>query len=479
MSASQRFWRYFDEGGPRNMAACLAFLAAELGVRDARPRRLTRVSAFGRFEDGLFRGRGRARRMRSSSSTARSISPTTSRRSRRWRGRSDASGFATTGVYRHQPQGRGRARPLARADRARELRRRAQRHRLFRPPRRGGGNRSRRHRRAGACRSCWRASELEAWRASPRGPRARRPRDACRAAGDRRADSDPRDLLQERGARDASTEFGAVAHPPLADRVAFVADLAASWARLRRTPPARQAPRLRPLRLSRERRAHRLCRRPRHARERRRDRRGLARRRLRRRAPTATRRALIATFRKDRCRRRCRSPITKPLRRVAEAFRTSRRAAWGEPADRPRLIDGAFRFRFVRARQADRRGAARSRRPAARKGEYHDLTLAPRHSYVAFHFWLTRKERVDALIQLGAHGTLEWLPGKAVALSEACAPEVLARPDAGDLSLHRQQSRRGGAGQTPDRRGDDRPSDAAARRRGLAWRGARARSAVR
>ncbi len=66
--------------------------------------------------------------------------------------------------------------------------------------------------------------------------------------------------------------------------------------------------------------------------------------------------------------------------------------------------------------------------PLQRKGDYHDLTLAPRHSYVAFHFWLTRKERVDALIQLGAHGTLEWLPGKAVALSETCAPEILVGP---------------------------------------------------
>ena len=37
----------------------------------------------------------------------------------------------------------------------------------------------------------------------------------------------------------------------------------------------------------------------------------------------------------------------------------------------------------------------------------------------------TRKEKVDAIVQLGAHGTLEWLPGKAVALSENCAPEVL------------------------------------------------------
>ena len=64
----------------------------------------------------------------------------------------------------------------------------------------------------------------------------------------------------------------------------------------------------------------------------------------------------------------------------------------------------------------------------SRKGDYHNLNLPPRHAYVAFYFWLARKEKVDAIIQLGAHGTLEWLPGKAVALSESCAPEVLLGP---------------------------------------------------
>ncbi len=100
-------------------------------------------------------------------------------------------------------------------------------------------------------------------------------------------------------------------------------------------------------------------------------------------------------------------------------------AAWGDPADDRDAIDGAFQFRFVRlgklivAVQPDRGDAP------SRKGDYHNLNLPPRHAYVAFHFWLTRKEKVDAIIQLGAHGTLEWLPGKAVALSENCAPEVL------------------------------------------------------
>jgi cobaltochelatase CobN len=61
---------------------------------------------------------------------------------------------------------------------------------------------------------------------------------------------------------------------------------------------------------------------------------------------------------------------------------------------------------------------------ATREDDYHDLDRVPCHGYVAFHLWL-RSLGLDALIHLGAHGTLEWLPGKAVALSGACWPEVL------------------------------------------------------
>ncbi|MES2143970.1 MAG: cobaltochelatase subunit CobN, partial [Pseudomonadota bacterium] len=50
-----------------------------------------------------------------------------------------------------------------------------------------------------------------------------------------------------------------------------------------------------------------------------------------------------------------------------------------------------------------------------------------RHAYVAFYFWL-RSQGVHALIHMGAHGTLEWLPGKAAALSPSCWPEALIAP---------------------------------------------------
>ena len=65
------------------------------------------------------------------------------------------------------------------------------------------------------------------------------------------------------------------------------------------------------------------------------------------------------------------------------------------------------------------------------------------------------------MIHCGTHGTLEWLPGKAVALSDTCAPARGAGAGAADLSVHRQQSGRGRAGEAAHRRGDHRPSDAA------------------
>ncbi len=60
---------------------------------------------------------------------------------------------------------------------------------------------------------------------------------------------------------------------------------------------------------------------------------------------------------------------------------------------------------------------------ADRRADYHDPVLPPRHELVAFGAWLQRE--CDALVHVGAHGTLEWLPGKTVALSGACFPEVV------------------------------------------------------
>ena len=59
---------------------------------------------------------------------------------------------------------------------------------------------------------------------------------------------------------------------------------------------------------------------------------------------------------------------------------------------------------------------------------YHSPDLVPPHNYLAFYFWLRHHWEADAIVHMGKHGNLEWLPGKAVALSETCWPEVVFGP---------------------------------------------------
>ena len=59
---------------------------------------------------------------------------------------------------------------------------------------------------------------------------------------------------------------------------------------------------------------------------------------------------------------------------------------------------------------------------------YHDPDLVPPHRYIAFYGWLRRTFDAHAVIHFGKHGNLEWLPGKAVALSENCYPDAVFGP---------------------------------------------------
>ncbi|MEM1130586.1 MAG: cobaltochelatase subunit CobN, partial [Pseudomonadota bacterium] len=59
---------------------------------------------------------------------------------------------------------------------------------------------------------------------------------------------------------------------------------------------------------------------------------------------------------------------------------------------------------------------------------YHSPDLIPPHNYLAFYFWLRRSFGAHAIVHMGKHGNLEWLPGKAVALSAECWPEVVLGP---------------------------------------------------
>lgn len=126
-------------------------------------------------------------------------------------------------------------------------------------------------------------------------------------------------------------------------------------------------------------------------------------------------------------------PLAEYRARLAclpQALQDQLHAAWGPPEDDPACDGTAFRLAVLR------RGAAlvalqpERGEVAARDAEYHDLSRVPRHAYVAFYLWL-REQGIHALVHMGAHGTLEWLPGKSVALSQACWPQALI----GDLPV--------------------------------------------
>ncbi|MCT8159191.1 cobaltochelatase subunit CobN [Pseudoruegeria sp. SHC-113] len=59
---------------------------------------------------------------------------------------------------------------------------------------------------------------------------------------------------------------------------------------------------------------------------------------------------------------------------------------------------------------------------------YHSPDLVPPHNYLAFYFWLRHHFGAQAIVHMGKHGNLEWLPGKALSLSEDCLPEAVLGP---------------------------------------------------
>lgn len=64
---------------------------------------------------------------------------------------------------------------------------------------------------------------------------------------------------------------------------------------------------------------------------------------------------------------------------------------------------------------------------------YHDPDLPPSHHYLAAYRWLSAPDGfgADAMVHLGKHGNLEWLPGKTLGMSASCGTDAAL----GDLPL--------------------------------------------
>ncbi|KFG91001.1 Cobaltochelatase subunit CobN [Sphingobium herbicidovorans NBRC 16415] len=114
--------------------------------------------------------------------------------------------------------------------------------------------------------------------------------------------------------------------------------------------------------------------------------------------------------------------------RLPEAARQAVTDRWGDPASDPFVRDEAFHLpvhRFGKIAVAVQPSRGYNIDP---KSSYHDPALPPPHGYLAFHIWLAQEFRAHAVIHVGKHGNLEWLPGKAIALSADCFPEICAGP---------------------------------------------------
>ncbi|MEP2889621.1 cobaltochelatase subunit CobN [Tateyamaria sp.] len=109
------------------------------------------------------------------------------------------------------------------------------------------------------------------------------------------------------------------------------------------------------------------------------------------------------------------------LATLPQCLREDLFAAWGDPSNEAQ--DGKFHFPAVCWGNITIALQPERGTPETRDDDYHDLARTPRHGYVAFYLWL--RTQTQALIHIGAHGTLEWLPGKSVALSDTCWPEAL------------------------------------------------------
>ncbi|AFY62629.1 cobaltochelatase subunit CobN [Synechococcus sp. PCC 6312] len=59
---------------------------------------------------------------------------------------------------------------------------------------------------------------------------------------------------------------------------------------------------------------------------------------------------------------------------------------------------------------------------------YHNPELLPTPNYLSFYLWIRHSFQANAVIHIGKHGNLEWLPGKSVALSNQCFPELALGP---------------------------------------------------
>ncbi|QKV17394.1 cobaltochelatase subunit CobN [Oricola thermophila] len=281
-------------------------------------------------------------------------------------------------------------------------------------------------------------SPREAWDASPQGLNAR-----DLAMNVALPEVDGRVLsraisFKSANAWDEATECNVVAHEPVGDRTEFVAELAARWVRLRRKPVADR--RVAIVLANYPNRDGRLANgvgldTPAGTVE---VLRAMAREGFPVGEIPADGDALIEHMKKGPTNaasdaREIREAISLNqyrdfLATLPKAIQEQVAERWGAPENDPFFRDGVFALplsRFGDTLVGIQPARGYNIDP---KESYHSPDLVPPHGYIAFYAYMRTVAEVDAVVHMGKHGNLEWLPGKALALSETCWPEAVFGP---------------------------------------------------
>ncbi|MFF8912340.1 cobaltochelatase subunit CobN [Streptomyces sp. NPDC015032] len=110
---------------------------------------------------------------------------------------------------------------------------------------------------------------------------------------------------------------------------------------------------------------------------------------------------------------------------LAPKLRDSMLEHWGEPpgslyVDGDEIVLASLQFGNVVVLIQPPRGFGEN--PIA---IYHDPDMPPSHHYMATYRWLENSFGADAVVHMGKHGTMEWLPGKGLGLSAGCGPDAV------------------------------------------------------
>ena len=111
---------------------------------------------------------------------------------------------------------------------------------------------------------------------------------------------------------------------------------------------------------------------------------------------------------------------------ISATLREKIETQWGHPLASPNYRNGAFLIPGILLENVFVSIQPSRGYDVDLQATYHSPDLPPTYAYLAYYIWLQQEFKADAMVHIGKHGNLEWLPGKSLALSkESCFPAAI------------------------------------------------------